>query len=224
MARKCTRITGVRRSLMASKAVMINKVCKTESETYCLKSGVPKNPGSAAKLGLKACRKADTPSTKTKKARPHIAAKLRPSITAGTVLIILAGRFRGKRVVFLKQLASGLLLVTGPYKVNGVPLTRVNQAYVIATSTRVDVSSVEIGEELTDDAFKAEKTPKKKPEFVPDSGMEVEKKTINPVLKEMQKKIDSAVVSSVKKVPMLSSYLGSLFSLSKGEAPHTLKF
>lgn len=88
-------------------------------------------------------------------------AKLKKTIKAGSVLILLGGRFRGKRVVFLKQLSSGLLLVTGPYQLNGVPLRRVNQAYCISTSASVDVKGADVSK--IDDAFFARtKKPKSK--------------------------------------------------------------
>ncbi|KAL8147813.1 hypothetical protein AgCh_005213 [Apium graveolens] len=48
----------------------------------------------------------------------------------------------------------------GPFKVNGVPLRRVNQAYVIGTSTKVDLSGVNV-EKFDDKAKEVTKKNKK---------------------------------------------------------------
>ena len=50
----------------------------------------------------------------------------------------------------------------GPYKINGVPLRRVNQAYVIATSTKVELGNSQVPAKFNDDYFKNKKADKKK--------------------------------------------------------------
>lgn len=64
------------------------------------------------------------------------------------------------RIVCLAYFWSHIHLI-GPYKLNGVPTRRVNQAYVIATSTKVDISSVKVDAKYND-AYFAKKVEKKK--------------------------------------------------------------
>lgn len=149
--------------------------------------------------------------------------KLRKSITPGTVLILLAGRFKGKRVVFLKQLDSGLLLVTGPFSVNGVPLRRVNQAYVIATSTKVDVSGVDASK-FDDRYFKKpakDRRPKGEREFFEETQ---KKQGLPQWYLDDNKRVDSSLTPAIDKVPYLRGYLGSRFTLKSGDRPHLMRF
>lgn len=138
-------------------------------------------------------------------------------------MIILAGRFRGKRCVCLKKLESGLLLVSGPYKINGVPLRRVNPAYVIATSTKIDVSSVDVSG-IDDKYFSRKNDPPKEKEeefFETDAPKPA---VVSGQRKADQKKVDDALLKVVAGVDMLEGYLAAHFTLTSNDKPHEMKF
>merc|ERR1719460_1123970 len=185
----------------------------------------PKSTAAKKAAPKKATRYYPAEDTKQKLGNHHNNSKqtkLRASITEGTVLILLAGRFKGQRVVFLKQLDSGLLLISGPYAVNGVPLRRVPQSYVIATQTKVDISGVKVPAEVNDDFFKKEQTKKKKTDEVFDQ--KEKESTIDESRKAIQKDVDGKIVAAIGKVALLKEYMSSKFSLKKGQKPHEMTF
>ena len=148
----------------------------------------------------------------------HISSPLTP----GQVVIILSGRFRGRRVVFLKKLESNLLLVTGPYKYNGVPLKRVNAAYVLPTNTKLKVDA-ETAKDVKDDFFKKVKIERTKEEdFFEDDKKKSARVTED--RKKMQNQVDTVVKKAVDEVPMMKEYLRNRFALKNGDKPHLMKF
>ena len=152
--------------------------------------------------------------------KPH-ESKLRKDLQEGQIVILLSGRFRGKRVVYLKRLDSGLLLVTGPYKYNGVPLKRVNAAYVIPTQTKVDIKGV--ADTITDDLFKRV-TVKRENEKDFFEEPKDKKDRITEDRKNAQTNVDTAVKKAVDAVPELKNYLKFRFALKNGDKPHLMKF
>lgn len=147
---------------------------------------------------------------------------MRKDIEAGQILILLSGRFRGRRVVFLKKLENGLLLVTGPYKYNGVPLKRVNQAYVIATKTKVDIKGINL-DAVKKDFFKRVviKRDTEKDFF---EEPQQKKDRITEERRVAQANIDTQVKKAVDAIPMLNAYLKNRFALKNGDKPHLMKF
>jgi len=205
---------------------------KTTSNVIVKKIGGPNN-GGERKVLLKKPRKFYATEDRLKPAKRSRTPKFRParaSITPGTVLILLAGRHRARRVVYLKQMPSGLLLVTGPYKLNSCPMRRINQNFVIATSTKIDISGVKLPDTVKDGLFARPKRPqkkgntskggdlfeKKREEFAPsDERKKLQGDVDNQILAAIQKSKDGEIIKNYLKVP---------FGLSSGMYPHALKF
>ena len=145
-----------------------------------------------------------------------------PPLTPGQVVIILSGRFRGRRVIFLKKLESNLLLVTGPYKYNGVPLKRVNAAYVLPTNTKLKVDA-KVADKVNDEFFKKVDIDRKsEKDFLADE--KTKKERVTKERSDAQNEVDTVVKKAVDEVPMMKEYLRNRFALKSGDKPHLMKF
>ncbi len=181
-------------------------------------------------MAPKAAAAAKKKSTyKPKKATGTPARTVKP----GTVAILLAGRFRGRHAVVLKQLPkNGPLVIAGPFKYNGIPIRRVNSRYIIPTSTSVDVSGVntdKIDNKLFQRKLKEKKT-KSAAGFLgkkdATAAAKAGKKKIPDERVALQKAVDASLIAAIKKDSrkQLPGYLKSVFTVKPGDAPHRMKF
>lgn len=151
----------------------------------------------------------------------------RKAMTPGRVLIMLAGRHQAKRVVLLKVLKSGLLLVTGPYFLNGCPMRRVSQRYVIATRTHIDLGKFKVPEHINDKYFKRQVAKKQKAGEGEIFATKKAQYVLADQRKADQKVIDQEVRQAIRKRKDKSTmyqYLKALFRLKSSQYPHRMKF
>ncbi|CRG95092.1 hypothetical protein PGAL8A_00249200 [Plasmodium gallinaceum] len=173
--------------------------------------------------------------------------KIRKSIEIGKVAIILSGKHMGKRCIISKILRSGLLVVVGPYEVNGVPLKRVDPRYLVVTSTNIfnfdnmkklKENFMKKLEDINDDSFiksleikrKQKKLLKNKNESlfmnnVIDKIKEIRKEDPKTQkLENIQKDIGNLLKAEILKDKVFYSYLKSKFTLRNDMVLHKMKF
>ncbi|PNF19750.1 hypothetical protein B7P43_G14752 [Cryptotermes secundus] len=169
------------------------------------------------------------------KIKPHHSKKLfsqhkrytRPTLTPGTICILLAGPHKGKRVVLLKVLASGLLLVTGPFKINACPLRRISQNFVIATSTKLDISGVKLPDTINDKYFRRNR--QKRAKKAEGDIFNTKKEAYKPSdqRKADQQAVDKQIIEVIRKHPEkkhIFAYFSAMFGLRSSQYPHRMKF
>lgn len=159
--------------------------------------------------------------------------KFKKGLEPGRILIILAGKHRGKRVVLLKTLKSGLLLVNGPFKINGCPIKRMHQKFVIVTRTKIPFDGVKIPKHINDTYFKTKKVSSSKGKKTKQGGNIFAKgksasNEVSRVRGEDQVQVDKQVIKAIREKmgdkKTIFAYLGSFFYLRNHMYPHKLKF
>lgn len=229
------------KALAKKRGVTVDEMVRKRSRFVIKKVNGAQNGGERKVLVKKGPRFYPTETRPKKSKTGRVIHKNHPrrfkkGLEPGRVLIILAGKHRGKRVVLLKTLKSGLLLVTGPFKINACPLKRMHQKFVIVTRTRIPFDGVKIPKHLDDKYFKAKKVCASKGSKKTKQGGNIfakgKKATTsskpNRIRGEDQIQVDKLVLKAIKEKmgdkKTILAYLGSFFYLRNHMYPHKLKF
>lgn len=102
-----------------------------------------------------------------------------------------------------------------------------SQRYVIATSTKVDVSGVKLPEHIDDDYFKRKRDKRAKKEEGDIFSKKKEKYVPSEQRKMDQKAVDKALIAAIRQredKKLFYCYLSAMFGLRSSQYPHRMKF
>lgn len=130
----------------------------------------------------------------------------RDDLKYGNIVVILEGEFASKRVIYLGSKNFNAIVI-GPRSFNGVPLIKIDEKYLLKTSTVLKLTKVEINEE---DIFKSEKEFIENYTFFEPSALET--------------KLEEEIKTETSKIEFMRAYLSEDFNLSDITKIDNMKF
>jgi large subunit ribosomal protein L6e len=106
-------------------------------------------------------------------------------------------------------------------------LRRINQIYVIATTTKINLSNVALPKHINDKYFKRKRDKRAKKEEGEIFAVKKGEYKPSDQRKSDQKIVDKLIINAIKKSKdrkMLFAYLATMFGLRSSQYPHRMKF
>lgn len=131
--------------------------------------------------------------------------KQRTDLQYGNVVVILEGQFAAKRAIYLGNEGFNAIVV-GPSNLNGVPLMKIDERFLLKTSTILKIQKVKIEEEI----------------FVSEKSFDVEIKPKE--ASDLEKSIEAEIMKEVQKEKFMKTYLSSEFDFQGIENLEEMNF
>ncbi|KAF7703781.1 60S ribosomal protein L6 [Cucumispora dikerogammari] len=129
----------------------------------------------------------------------------RTDLEYGNIVVILEGEFVSKRAIFLGSNKFEAVVI-GPRCLNGVPLMKIDEKYLLKTSTVLKLNKMEIKETT----FISEKDFSERINFQEPSELEV--------------KLEEEILNEIKKIEFMKAYLSTDFDLKGLNKIEDMKF
>jgi large subunit ribosomal protein L6e len=133
----------------------------------------------------------------------------RTDLETGMIAVVCEGIYESKKVFYLKGLDDNLVLCAGIRDVNGVPFFKIDESYLLATSTRIPINVNEV-------TVKEDEVPL----ITKDKSIEI----MEVEYSDKMNKIEKTLLDEVKKVEYLKAYLSAPFEIDNSVEFYSQKY
>lgn len=133
--------------------------------------------------------------------------KPRTDLEKGMICVVLEGKYEAKKVFFLKSLKNNMALCTGIKSVNGAAFFKIDEAYLFATSMKINIGDIDVDENNVLVIGKDKNV----------ENMEIENS-------DDLNKIESMILKEIEKIEFMKAYLATPFEIDNSVEFYSQKY